>query len=110
MENKIDITNLKLIKTSKIETIILSKVKFFNNFLNTSNNITKEQLNKIIVNISVCSYVNKDLLFFLQHQQKLIESFHGNYLKAVIYYLKKNNLQIIEILEKDIKIDRNILK
>ena len=49
-------------------------------------------------------------MFFLQHQQKLIESFNDKYHRPVIYYLKKNNLQMITLLQEDIKNARNIFK
>lgn len=101
--------NLKLIKTMKILEVIKFKVIEFNNYLEKDKDINFENLNKIINNISVCSHINNDLTFYLRHQKALLESFH-RYEKPVIYYLKKNNLQLIKFLEDDIKKDRNIFK
>ena len=101
---------MKLVKTAPLLKIILNKVIFFNEYIEKDKKINKEKLNKIIVNISVVANINKDLMFFLQHQQKLIESFNENYHKAVLYYLRKNNNIMIKILEEDIKQERNIIK
>lgn len=99
---------LKLVKTSYVLVVILAKVKAFEQFIEKDKKITKETLNVVLKNISLCSNINTDLMFFIQHQQRLVESF-DKYNKAVLYYLSKNNNQIIKMLEEEIKKEKTIL-
>lgn len=103
------INDLKFIKTEKILNVIKFQINEFDKYLEINKEITFERLVKIINTISVCSYINQEISFYLKHQRLLLDSF-DNYKNPVIYYLKKNNLQMIKFLDEDIKKERNIFK